>query len=63
MSIIGGAVCPLIMGRISDAWNIQRAFVVPLVCHAFVLYFAVTGYRSARSLPVGSAVVVSPDEV
>ena len=63
MSIIGGAICPLIMGRISDAWNIQRAFAVPLLCHAFVLYFAVTGYRSTRSLPLGSAMAVSPDEV
>jgi FHS family L-fucose permease-like MFS transporter len=45
MSIIGGAVCPAIMGRISDAWNIQRAFVVPLVCHAYVFYFAIWGYR------------------
>src|SRR5437762_1234102 len=25
MSIIGGAVCPAVMGKISDAWNIQRA--------------------------------------
>lgn len=63
MSIIGGAVCPLIMGRISDAWNIQRAFMVPLLAHAFVLYFAVTGYRSTRSLPLGSAMAVSSDEV
>jgi len=63
MSIIGGAVCPLIMGRISDAWNIQGAFAVPLLCHAFVLYFAVIGYRSTRSLPLGSAMAVSPDEV
>jgi len=47
MSIIGGAVCPAIMGRISDAWNIQRAFVVPLVCHAYVFYFAMRGYRPA----------------
>jgi FHS family L-fucose permease-like MFS transporter len=45
MAIIGGAVCPAIMGRISDAWNIQRAFVVPLVCHAYVFYFAMWGYR------------------
>lgn len=45
MSIIGGAVCPAIMGRISDAWNIQRAFIVPLVCHAYILYFAIWGYR------------------
>ncbi|HEY4764247.1 MAG TPA: L-fucose:H+ symporter permease [Candidatus Sulfotelmatobacter sp.] len=47
MAIIGGAVCPAIMGRISDAWNIQRAFVVPLVCHAYVFYFAMWGYRPA----------------
>ena len=47
MSIIGGAVCPVIMGRISDAWNIQYAFVVPLVCHAYILYFAMSGYRPA----------------
>ncbi len=45
MSIIGGAVCPAIMGRISDAWNIQRAFVFPLICHAYVFYFAMWGYR------------------
>jgi FHS family L-fucose permease-like MFS transporter len=45
MSIIGGAVCPAIMGRISDVWNIQLAFVVPLVCHAYVFYFAMRGYR------------------
>ena len=45
MAIIGGAVFPAIMGRISDTWNIQRAFVVPLVCHAYVFYFAMWGYR------------------
>lgn len=45
MSIVGGAACPAIMGRISDAWNIQRAFIVPLICHAYIFYFAVWGYR------------------
>lgn len=45
MSIIGGAVIPAIMGRISDAWNIQYAFLIPLICHAYILYFAIWGYR------------------
>lgn len=45
MSIIGGAAMPAIMGRISDAWNIQHAFLVPLICHAYVFYFAMWGYR------------------
>lgn len=47
MAIIGGAVFPAIMGRISDASNIQMAFVVPLICYVFILYFAVKGYRPA----------------
>lgn len=54
MSIIGGAVCPAIMGRISDAWNIQRAFIVPLVCHAYIFYFAMWGYRPAGAQQVAS---------
>jgi FHS family L-fucose permease-like MFS transporter len=45
MSIIGGAVIPAIMGRISDASNIQYAFIVPLICHAYVFYFAISGYQ------------------
>jgi len=58
MSIIGGAVCPVIMGRISDAWNIQWAFLVPLVCHAYVFYFGLRGYRAvitaaSLSVPAG----------
>lgn len=45
MSIIGGALFPLLMGYISDLSNIQRAFVVPLACYAYVLYFAARGYK------------------
>ncbi len=45
MAIIGGAAVPAVMGRISDASNIQRAFVVPLICHVYILYFAVRGQR------------------
>lgn len=47
MSIIGGAIVPVVMGAISDASNIQRAFIVPLVCYFYVLYFALRGYRPA----------------
>lgn len=45
MAIIGGALVPALMGRISDATDIQRAFLVPLLCHVAVLYFALRGYR------------------
>ena len=61
MSIIGGAICPAVMGVISDASNIQKAFVVPLLCYVYVLYFALWGYKPVAlsgdlpALPVESA--------
>jgi FHS family L-fucose permease-like MFS transporter len=33
------------MGFISDHSNIRVAFIVPLICQAYVLYFAVRGYQ------------------
>jgi FHS family L-fucose permease-like MFS transporter len=45
MAILGGAFFPAIMGRISDASSIQRAFVVPLLCYVFILYFGLSGYK------------------
>jgi len=62
MSIIGGAIFPVIMGYISDKSNIRYAFLVPFICHAYVLYFALRGYRPShlpreaelQSLPVQS---------
>ena len=47
MSIVGGAVFPLIMGRISDMSSIQWAYSVPLVCFFVVLYFGYKGYEVA----------------
>lgn len=44
MSIVGGAILPAVMGWISDRSSIQTAFAVPLVCYAYVLYFAMRGH-------------------
>jgi len=51
MSIIGGAFFPAVMGYISDVSNIRYAFLVPFLCHVYVLYFAIRGYRPALGLP------------
>jgi MFS transporter, FHS family, L-fucose permease len=45
MAILGGAIVPALMGKISDLSSIQKAFLVPLVCYLVVLYFAASGYR------------------
>jgi MFS transporter, FHS family, L-fucose permease len=47
MSIIGGAIFPVIMGNIIDRSgdNIQIGYTVPLVCYFVVLYFGLVGYK------------------
>ncbi|MDQ6904640.1 MAG: L-fucose:H+ symporter permease [Bacteroidota bacterium] len=41
MSIVGGAIFPVIMGRISDATNIQTSYLVPAACFIIVFLFAI----------------------
>lgn len=44
MSIVGGALAPVSMGYIADHTSIAWAFVIPMLCFAFILCFA-TRYR------------------
>ena len=60
MAILGAAVVPPIMGKISDLSNIQRAFLVPLLCYAYVLYFAVAGYKPKSALAADAAPAANP---
>jgi MFS transporter, FHS family, L-fucose permease len=48
MSIVGGAIFPVIMGRIADVSSMALGFIVPLVCFAFIVYYGVSGYRIRR---------------
>jgi FHS family L-fucose permease-like MFS transporter len=46
MSIVGGALLPLIMGRIADiTGNIQNGYIIPTICFVVVLLFAWKGYK------------------
>jgi FHS family L-fucose permease-like MFS transporter len=40
MTIVGGAIFPVIMGRIIDIQNIRVAYSVPAICFLVVFYFA-----------------------
>lgn len=44
MSIVGGAIAPVLMGFIADEDSMAAGFVVPLACFAEILWFA-TRYR------------------
>jgi fucose permease len=45
-AIVGGAIVPIIMGKVADLTNVLTGFVVPFVC---LLYIAFTSYVSNKS--------------
>jgi FHS family L-fucose permease-like MFS transporter len=47
--IFGGAIIPLIMGKIADVSGYSWAFIVPAVCYLYIFFYAVKGskFRSA----------------
>jgi MFS transporter, FHS family, L-fucose permease len=49
MSIVGGAIFPVIMGRIADVSTMALGFIVPLVCFAFIVYYGISGYKVIRA--------------
>lgn len=54
MSIVGGAVFPVIMGRVSDMTNIQISYVVPGLCFFVILYFAMKNAQ-VKDVQLGKA--------
>lgn len=46
MSIVGGALAPLVMGLISDyTGSMQKAYIIPLLCFIAVAWFGWKGYK------------------
>jgi FHS family L-fucose permease-like MFS transporter len=46
MSIVGGALAPLLMGLISDyTGSMQKAYIIPLLCFIAVAWFGWKGYK------------------
>ena len=54
MSIVGGAIFPVIMGQVSDISSIQTAYIVPAVCFLVVLYFAIKN-NSIKHVTLGAS--------
>ena len=45
MAIVGGAIMPLIYGKIADAANQHVAYALLFVSYAYILFFATVGYK------------------
>jgi MFS transporter, FHS family, L-fucose permease len=53
MAIVGGAILPLIQGAIADRVGLHHAFVLPVICYLYILFYALIGSKpnSERLIP------------
>ena len=45
MMVVGGAVISAIQGLPTDKFGYQHSFAIVLLCYAYLVYFALSGYR------------------
>ena len=43
--VVGGAIIPEIQGLLADKFGYQPSFIIVLLCYAYLLYFALSGYK------------------
>lgn len=49
MAVVGGAVLPLLMGKLADVWSRQYSFIIPLIAYAYVGFYGLAGHKIGRS--------------
>jgi len=47
MAIVGGAIIPLAQGALADHVGVHHAYVLPLVCYVYIIYYGLKGSRVA----------------
>ena len=50
MSIAGGAIMPLLYGKLSESWGSQNAYLLMVPCFLFTLYYAIKGHRAGKDM-------------
>ena len=51
MAIVGGAVVPLLQGLLADRIGVQLAFALPVLCYAYIAWYALQGSRLPALAP------------
>src|SRR5688572_6220828 len=49
MAISGGAILPIIYGKLALAWSLQNAYIMMVPCYLYILYFATRGHRAGKA--------------
>ena len=49
MAIVGGAIIPVVQGAIADRIGIHHAFILPVICYLYIVYYAFRGSKPASA--------------
>ncbi len=47
LAIVGGALLPLVQGGLADTIGIHLAFLMPVLCYAYIAFYGLKGHRPA----------------
>ena len=45
-AIVGGALIPVLQGKIADDFGMMISYVAPAVCYLYIVFFALKGYKA-----------------
>jgi FHS family L-fucose permease-like MFS transporter len=54
MAIVGGALLPWAQGFLADSIGVQHAFVLPLLCYGYIVFYGLRGSLIRTATPVAS---------
>ena len=43
--IVGGAIVPLLIGGVTDAFTARWALLIPIICYGYITFFALKGSK------------------
>jgi FHS family L-fucose permease-like MFS transporter len=49
MTILGGAIIPMLVGYFSDKIGIQQADLINAIAYAYVVFYGFAGYKKSKN--------------
>lgn len=49
MAIVGGAIIPVVQGALADRIGIHHAFILPVLCYLYIVFYA---FKGSKPVPV-----------
>ena len=61
-AIVGGAIVPLLHGMVADRVGLQLAFLLPLICYLYIIYYGISGWKPRSPKPNSDELTAEPSE-